>query len=123
MFTTASNTQHAAFAPQTAMVPNNFMMRQQQRRLRIGSPRQRRFLLGVKLIMRSLQTSGSPSDRILALQVKTTVKEYTRMVKFGMITGLQDKLEARLRQIVGDETFTQAMLLTDFYLAKRRWVC
>ena len=87
----------------------------------VGSRRQQRFLLGVKLIIKSLE-SGSPMDQFVALQVKATIREYTRQNRAGLkpCMPLQDKLEARLRQIVGGEAFLQAMFLVDFYMAKRR---
>ena len=93
-----------------------------RRRPKLGSKRQKKFLLVVRLILKSLEQSGNSADRLLAARIKTTVREFTLQNRSGIkgFIPLQDKLEITLRNIVGDDTFVEASFLVDFYFAKQR---
>ena len=91
-------------------------------RRRLGSKRQQRFLLSVKLLLKSLESSnGSNVDRYIAQQVKLAVRECIRQNRAGDkgAIPLQAKLEMRLQEIVGPEMLADSMILVDLYQAKR----
>lgn len=95
--------------------------RQQSKRAR-ASNRQRKFLLVVRLILKSLEQCGNSEDRILAARMKATIREFTRQnrARVDAFVPLQDKLEEALSRLVGDATFMEASFAVDFYLARRR---
>ena len=92
-----------------------------RRRLALGSKRQQRFLLAVKLLLKSLEASNRPVDLLLAEQVKFSVRECIQQNRAGDKTAipLQPMLEARIQGIVGSQMFAESLFLVDFYHAKQ----
>ena len=92
-----------------------------RRRLALGSKRQQRFLLAIRLLIKSLQASNRAVDLLLADQVKFSVRECIRQNRAGDKTTipLQPMLETRLRGIVGNQMFAESLFLVDFYHAKQ----
>ena len=87
-----------------------------------ASKSQRRFLLVIRLILKSLEQCGNAEDRMLASRMKVTIREFTRQnrARLNAFVPLQAKLEVTLRRLVGDDTFTEASFAVDFYLARKR---
>lgn len=92
-----------------------------RRRLNLGSSRQRRFLLAVKLLLKSLESTGHPFDLFLAQQVRITARECIRQNREGgkIATPLQATVETHIRDIVGHGLYDQSLLLVDYYQAKK----
>ncbi|CAB9526822.1 expressed unknown protein [Seminavis robusta] len=92
------------------------------RRQSVGSRRQRRLLLSVRLLIRALQSTGNLEDVLLAKMIKNTVKECVRQNRAGEKNAvpLQQNLELRLQALVGPQMFMEAMVMVDFYQTKRQ---
>jgi hypothetical protein len=89
---------------------------------RVGSKRQRRLLLSVRLLIKILQATGRPEDQLIVSKIKAVVKDCVRQNRAGYMTAtpLQETLECRLRAVVGQQMFGEALFLVDLYQAKKR---
>lgn len=76
------------------------------------------FLLFIKILLKFIEQTGSPR---LRQHTKAVVGECTRRNRMGDIdyVPLQDAVEVRLKNVVGDLTWARAKLYVDHYIAKR----
>jgi hypothetical protein len=76
------------------------------------------FLLFIKILLKFIEQAGNPR---LRQHAKAVVGECTRRNRMGDMdyVPLQDAVEMRLRNVVGDITWTRAKLYVDHYVAKR----
>jgi len=120
----SQRTSNSSSSSTPASAIGNGSARPSRRSHLLGSARQTKFLLMIRLIVKSLE-AGSVRDRMLASQVRTTVRDLVQQHRAGgsllhQQRTLQSKLDVALRNIVGDDTFAEASFLVEMYFFKKQ---